>query len=110
MDDVQMDWDPDAHFLIETLSEDTKKFLGSLAFLKTKDQSKQEKEMKASRDRNISLDATNVSFAADLTLGANVRFASTRVHLEQISTINVENFEIETNAETFFTTKSLALE
>ena len=33
-----------------------------------------------------------------------------RVHLEENSTMHFENFEIETNAETFFTTKSLTLE
>ena len=111
MDAVQLDWDPDAHFLFETLSEDTKKFLASLAFLKMKeDHTKQQKEKKVSQHRNVSLDATNVSFGADLTLGANVRLASTRVHLEENSTMHFENFEIETNAETFFTTKSLALE
>ena len=109
MDDVQMDWDPDAHFLIETFAEDTKKFLATLAFLE-KNQSEEEKEMKTSHDRNVSLDITNVSFAADLTLGANVRLASSRLHLEEISAVHFENFEIETNAMTLFTTKSLALE
>ena len=96
MDAVQLDWDPDAHFLFETLSEDTKKFLASLAFLKMKeDHTKQQKEKKISQHRNVSLDATNVSFGADLTLGANVRLASTRVHLEENSTMHFENFEIE---------------
>ena len=116
LDYVQIDWDPDAHFLIETLSSDFKKLFSNLSCTKKKksanlvvvNNNKKEKKLKHNL---IVLDAKNVSIAADLTLGANIRVASKRLHSEDISKgVGFENFEIQTNAETFFSTESLALE